>query len=63
MSHWQPGETLPDRRTIDLPPDLPPGRYSLAIGLYGADGSRLPISTAAGQPLGDTFTIEVEVGP
>ena len=63
MSHWQPGEILPDRRTIDLPPDLPPGRYSLAIGLYRANGSRLPISTAAGQPLGDTFTIQVEVEP
>jgi hypothetical protein len=66
MVHWQPGEILPDRRTIDLPPDLPPGRYHLAIGLYGADGSRLPIRTAAGQPLGDTFIIDgiqVEVKP
>lgn len=66
MSHWQPGEILPDRRTIDLPPDLPSGSYSLAIGLYGADGSRLPIATSAGRPLGDTFTIEgveVEAGP
>jgi len=58
MINWQLGETLPDRRTIDLPPDLPPGRYNLAIGLYGADGSRLPITTAAGQPLGDSFSID-----
>jgi len=58
MSHWRPREVLLDRRMIDLPPDLPPGRYHLAIGLYGADGSRLPITTAAGQPLGDTFIID-----
>jgi hypothetical protein len=47
MSHWLPGEVLPDRRTLDLPADLPPGRYRLAVGLYEPDGGdRLPVAGA-----------------
>ncbi|MFN8534769.1 MAG: glycosyltransferase family 39 protein [Dehalococcoidia bacterium] len=40
------GEAVSDRFELVLPSALPPGRYRLVIGLYGADGSRL---TAAGR--------------
>lgn len=41
-THWRPGERLEDRYGIELPAQLPPGRYRLAVGLYSlADGSRL----------------------
>ena len=33
-SGWQPGETVLDRKAILLPPDLPPGDYTLQVGLY-----------------------------
>jgi hypothetical protein len=52
---WPKGETLPDRHRLTLPPDLPPGRYRLDLGLYPtgqpeallpvADGDRLPLAT------------------
>jgi hypothetical protein len=36
---WVPGEIVEDRRTLRLPDDLPPGEYSLELGLYSPDGS------------------------
>lgn len=33
-SLWQPGETLRDRHTLTLPDALPPGDYSLVVGMY-----------------------------
>jgi 4-amino-4-deoxy-L-arabinose transferase-like glycosyltransferase len=45
MTHWQQGEVLPDRRLLELPPDLPQGRYRLELGLYEPEsGDRLPVS-------------------
>ncbi len=39
---WLPGEYLTDRHLIPLPPDLPPGTYRLAVGLYDpTNGQRL----------------------
>lgn len=44
-SSWQPGEEIVDRYGLLLPPDLPPGTYSVVIGLYdGATGQRQPSS-------------------
>jgi mannosyltransferase len=33
-SGWQPGETVVDRKALLLPADLPPGSYTLQVGLY-----------------------------
>jgi 4-amino-4-deoxy-L-arabinose transferase-like glycosyltransferase len=33
-SGWQPGETVLDRKALLLPADLPPGSYTLQVGLY-----------------------------
>ncbi|MBC6936297.1 MAG: hypothetical protein DWB42_10705 [Chloroflexi bacterium] len=68
---WTSGGYIQDDYTIGLPPDIPPGIYSLLVGLYTCDmrppgecgnGDRLPVMDAAGSPLGDAAllaTLEV----
>ena len=58
-SLWQPGDIIPDAHTLQLPADLPPGNYQVAIGLYdptngirllrdaGGDSLRLPLPVTA----------------
>jgi hypothetical protein len=42
-NEWIAGNLIPDSRILTLPDDLPPGRYSLLVGLYSyEDGERLP---------------------
>ncbi len=44
-SHWRPGLLLEDRIVLELPPDLPPGRYGLLVGLYDpVTLQRLPLT-------------------
>jgi hypothetical protein len=47
---WKPGEVITDNHGILIPSDLPPGRYTLSLGLYDfADpNTRLPIQTENG---------------
>jgi hypothetical protein len=33
-STWRGGETIIDQHTLQIPPDLPPGQYSIAVGMY-----------------------------
>ncbi len=47
---WRPDEIIRDEHLIR--PELPPGNYSLEIGLYDADVQRLPL-----QGGGDAFVI------
>ena len=49
-TRWPPGETISDNHGLPIPPDLPPGRYQLLIGLYNLTdpNARLPIQTEAG---------------
>ncbi len=45
---WPPGATVVDRRAIALPPDLPPGAYTLRVGLYSQPSlERLAVQTTA----------------
>ncbi|MCC7018500.1 MAG: glycosyltransferase family 39 protein [Ardenticatenales bacterium] len=47
------GETVLDRRVIDIAPDEPPGEYHLLVGIYDYEtGERLPVS--AGPDAGTT---------
>ena len=46
---WSAGEVIRDRRRVLLPLELPPGRYSLQVGLYD-EGGRLVASSATLQP-------------
>ena len=40
---WAAGEVIADGRAVPLPADLPPGRYTLLVGLYNLQtGERLP---------------------
>ncbi len=44
---WTPGEVIVDRYTLLLPPDTPPGAYTLGVGLYLPEGGvRLPVGDA-----------------
>lgn len=43
-SWWSPGEIVIDPHTLLLPPELPPGAYTLRLGLYRPEtGQRLPL--------------------
>jgi hypothetical protein len=55
---WQPGMVFSDEYTLELPPDLPPGEFSVRVGLYDAAGVRLPLSGDEQQP-GDAAEIGV----
>jgi hypothetical protein len=45
--YWQPGTKIIDSRDLDLPPDLPPGSYTLYIGWYILENySRLSLDAA-----------------
>ncbi len=42
---WQPGELLTEYVSLPLPPDMPPGRYSLNVGWYDSvSQARLPLT-------------------
>jgi hypothetical protein len=44
---WQEGEVIRDEIKLDIAPDLPPGTYDLAVGLYTwPDFQRLPVGEA-----------------
>lgn len=50
-SRWQQGSWVHDVQTIPLPPNLPPGAYTLALGWYTYPTfERLPLTTAAPLP-------------
>lgn len=65
---WEVGYPVHDERSIALPADLPPGRYTLLLGIYPADNpaeaARLPVASARGQVLGGTRLVlgQVEIG-
>jgi hypothetical protein len=55
---WDAGEFIADSHAITLPPDLPAGEYSMAIGLYDPlTGQRLPILDESDQVTGDHLTV------
>ncbi len=54
---WQPDRELIDRYGIALSPDLPPGRYTLIVGLYHvATGERSPVALD-GESVGDHLVL------
>lgn len=53
---WAAGEQVIDRHGVWLPPELPPGHYTLTAGLYRPFGERLPV-TIAGESIGDTVAL------
>jgi hypothetical protein len=59
---WQPGHTLKETHRIAIPPDLPPGSYTLQMGMYD-EGSmaRLPVFAADETDLGSVPLGSVEI--
>jgi mannosyltransferase len=55
---WRSGQTVIDTHGVIIPPDLPPGDYTLIVGLYDINAplNRLPV-TADGEAVGDVFTL------
>lgn len=45
---WTPGETVIDRHGLLIPPELPPGTYTLAVGIYAADDPTRRLTSAGG---------------
>lgn len=66
-STWLPNDPVHDERSLALPADLPPGRYTLLLGVYPAGepaaSARLPVASAA-RSIGGTRLVlgEVQVG-
>lgn len=60
---WRPGQIIADQHAIPIPPEAPPGRYPLQVGLYLPDTlARLDILDEAGHPAGTSWTVaEVEI--
>jgi hypothetical protein len=50
-SGWQPGDTIDDRRAVELPAGVPPGQYKLLAGMYMGD-TRLKLADGS-----DTLTL------
>lgn len=60
---WQPGDRFLQLARLPLPPDLPPGDYTMQFGLYDrADGRRWPILNSADQPVADRILLPAEAG-
>ena len=59
---WQPGHVLADRYGLFMPLDLPPGHYTIIVGLYHVTtGERLPVASG-GESVGDhLFLGNVEI--
>jgi len=56
---WVPGEYLIDAYAIPISSGTPSGEYLIEIGFYDPlDGTRLPVTNADGQPLGDRLLLE-----
>jgi len=55
---WQPGSVVRDPYRLTLPPDAPPGPYTLHVGMYDAQGRR-PIRLADGTQA-DHLTLPID---
>ncbi len=55
---WAAGERFNDSYDLPVPPGLDPGRYPVWIGLYTAQGARLPVNvTPAGDGTADAYLV------
>ena len=56
---WLQGEIVEDEHLIPLETTVPPGRYSLVIGIYELDTlRRLGVTSPEGTPLGDQILLQ-----
>jgi 4-amino-4-deoxy-L-arabinose transferase-like glycosyltransferase len=59
---WEPGDLILDEYQIQLPPDIPPGKYEIEVGLYdpASGGARAQTSEPPGQDHAILGTIRVQ---
>ncbi len=58
-SAWDVGEVVRDEHEVAVKAGAPPGVYRLAVGMYRlADGQRLPVLDAGGQPVGTHMVLD-----
>jgi hypothetical protein len=58
-SVWDEGEVVSDRHILPLDPALPPGKYTLTVGLYLLEtGERLPLLDSSGAIISDAAQLE-----
>lgn len=63
-STWRAGDLVLDAREIALPADLPPGEYTLVLGMYRWPSlERLPLAIAGARQPEDILSIPVTVEP
>jgi hypothetical protein len=61
---WQPGDRVLDEHVVPLPPDLPPGVYTVEIGWYDpTTGVRLPAMREGEHLLQDVMVVGTWVQP
>ena len=64
---WQAGMILRDDHVLQLPADLPPGAYTLVVGVYDPDTQeRWQVTGPDGQEIGDgraQLAPVLEIGP
>jgi uncharacterized membrane protein len=57
-SRWVGGDQIVDRHAIFLPADMPPGDYSLQVGVYEARTDlRMDVLDSAGNPAGNSLQL------
>ena len=55
---WRRGTAFADSYELDVPPDLPPGRYPLVTGMYGfTTFKRVQVASPDGDVAGDWITL------
>ena len=60
---WPAGAVIDDQYTLTIPADLANGRYSLWLGMYDADLTRLPLTINSQRQPNDVYPIgEIQIG-
>jgi len=54
---WLPGEVVEDSYTIPVPPDAPPGEYTLRVGMYNAANGERPVTLVDGAPVPERHVV------
>jgi 4-amino-4-deoxy-L-arabinose transferase-like glycosyltransferase len=60
---WTPGDTVIDNHGLLLPVDAPPSDYTLMVGVYDFDGTRLPVASTDAAPDDRLLLEEIRIGP
>lgn len=60
---WTVGETVVDFHQVLLETALPPGSYSIRVGLYTEDAGRVAVLDSSGAPAGDFVTLQTMTIP